>query len=61
MIMIDYKKEYKEFIRPNLRLKDGYEHIIVFRYSSDTWGLAYKSKNRVSVEITNLFDSLLVT
>lgn len=53
--------EYEEFIKPYLKQKDGFEHIIVIRYYGWVYGSPQKSKYKVNIELTNFFDDIFVS
>lgn len=53
--------EYEEFIKPHLKPKDRFEHVVVLRYYGWTFGSPQKSKYKVNIELTNFLDGVFVS
>lgn len=51
---------YEKFVKPQLKPKDEYEHILILRIFTYILGSESPAKNRVDIKNTNEFDEIIV-
>ena len=51
---------YEEFVKPHLKPKDGYEHVLFVRICGYEIGHPDKPKNYISVKNTEKVDEIMV-
>lgn len=51
---------YEEFIKPHLKPKDGYNHVIIVRYRPESYGNPDKANYYIDKSNTNKLDEIIV-